>query len=314
MPELPDVARFKKYLDATSLHQAIRRAVVHDRDLLEDVSAQRLRRILQGRSFKSTDRWGNSLFVELDEGPCLVMHFGMTGYLDYREISKQIPDHTRVAYQFEGGQRLTYVCQRKLGRVTFAHDIESFVQSRNLGPDGLDEQLGFEAFCQRLSGRRGAIKSALMNQQIVAGIGNIYSDEILFQARVHPKRPVNELDDGQLQSVYRVLRKVLRKDHITFIWRFLLHPAARSSYTKAVIHDIARHAGDDSILTMWHGTLEMPESDLVDMGFAKIGGSQLPFRDLHLQVPYAARHPLGEEIDFDARPEHEEWVLKQWKT
>jgi len=103
-------------------------------------------------------------------------------------------------------------------------------------------------------------------------------------------------------------------DRITFVWRFLLHPEARSDCTKAVVQDIARYVGDESILTTWHGTLEMPDSDLVDMGFSKVGGTTLIFRDLHHQAPYAARHPLGEEIDFDARPEHEEWVLKQWKT
>jgi len=64
-------------------------------------------------------------------------------------------------------------------------------------------------------------------------------------------------------------------DRITFIWRFLLHPEARSSYTK--------------------------------------GGSQLIFRDLHLQVPYDARHPRGEEVDFEARPEHGKWILKEWE-
>ena len=101
-------------------------------------------------------------------------------------------------------------------------------------------------------------------------------------------------------------------DRIAFIWRFLLHPEARLSYTKAVINDIAKYVGDDSILTTWHGTLEMPDTDLVDLGFSKLGGTALIFRDLHLQAPYAARHPLGEEIRFDARPEHEEWVLKQW--
>jgi len=211
MPELPDVARFKSYLDATSLHQPIGRAVVHDRDLLEDVSAERLRRTLRGRSFESTDRWGKFLFVELDAGPWLVMHFGMTGYLDYSETSREVPHHTRVTYQFEGGARLAYVCQRRLGRVTLADDLQSFVRSRDMGPDALDEQLDFEAFRRRLAGRGGAVKSALMNQQIVAGIGNVYSDEILFQARVHPKRPVNALGDGQLRSVHRALRKVLRK-------------------------------------------------------------------------------------------------------
>ena len=103
-------------------------------------------------------------------------------------------------------------------------------------------------------------------------------------------------------------------DRITFVWRFLLHPEARSDCTKPVVQDIARYVGDESILTTWHGTLEMPDSDLVDMGFSKVGGTTLIFRDLHLQTPYTARHPLGEEIDFHARPEHEEWVLKQWET
>lgn len=103
-------------------------------------------------------------------------------------------------------------------------------------------------------------------------------------------------------------------DKIAFLWRFLLHPEAKTSYTKAVVHNIARYVGIDSILTTWHGTLEMPDSDLVDIGFSKIGGSELIFRDLHLQVPYDARHPLGEEIDFAARPEHGEWVRESWET
>jgi len=102
-------------------------------------------------------------------------------------------------------------------------------------------------------------------------------------------------------------------DHIALIWRFLLHPEAKASHTKAVIHNIARYVGDESILTMWHDTLDAPDDDLVDMGFAKIGGSQLIFRDLHLQVPYDARHPRGEEVDFGARPEHGEWISKEWE-
>jgi len=102
-------------------------------------------------------------------------------------------------------------------------------------------------------------------------------------------------------------------DRIAFIWRFLIHPAARSSCTKAVVNDIAKYVGDDSILTTWHGTLEMPDTDLVDLGFSKLGGTALIFRDLHVQAPYAARHPLGEQVDFEACSEHEAWVLKEWE-
>lgn len=101
-------------------------------------------------------------------------------------------------------------------------------------------------------------------------------------------------------------------DSVTFIWHFLLHPEARPSCTKAIIHDIARYARVDSLLTTWHSTLDLSDGDLIDMGFAKIGGSQLIFADLHHQYPYDARHPGGEDIDFEARPEHEKWVLEHW--
>ena len=101
-------------------------------------------------------------------------------------------------------------------------------------------------------------------------------------------------------------------DSITFIWRFLLHQEARSSCTKAVVSDLARYVGNDSILTTWHNMLELSDSDLVDMGFSNVGGTELIFNDLHFQAPYDTRHPLGEEIGFEARPEHEEWVLKKW--
>jgi hypothetical protein len=101
-------------------------------------------------------------------------------------------------------------------------------------------------------------------------------------------------------------------DSITFIWRFLLHPAAQQRLTKAVINNIARYTAADSLLTTWHRTLGLSDSDLVDLRFAKVGGSELIFCDLHYRTPYDIRHPLGEEIDFEACPEHEEWVLNEW--
>lgn len=211
MPELPDVAHFKKYLDATSLHQTIRHTVVHDRAVLEGVSAPRLRNTLQNRSFESTNRWGKYLFVEVQQSPWLVMHFGMTGFLDYAAEPAKSPAHARVVYQFDSACRLAYVCQRKLGLVTLAEDIESFGRSQGLGPDAMDEHFDSGQFLSRLDGRRGAIKSALMNQDILAGVGNVYSDEILFQAGIDPTRTVGDLDGGELRNVYRTLRKVLRK-------------------------------------------------------------------------------------------------------
>lgn len=209
MPELPDVECFKTYLDATSLHQEIVATEVHDADILDGISASKFRIRLQGESFEETSRHGKFLFVHLQSPRLLVLHFGMTGYLDYAH-NDEIPKHGRVVFRFEGGGRLAYVCQRKLGRVTMTDNRDAFLESQQLGPDALDEHLTARQFAERLAGRRSAVKAALMDQSILAGVGNIYADEILFQAGIAPGRRVAELDDKALRTLYRAMRRVLQ--------------------------------------------------------------------------------------------------------
>jgi len=210
VPELPDVERFKRYLDSTALHQEVARVDVVDADMLENVSKRRLRGQIKGRTFESTSRHGKFLFVNLGEPPQLVLHFGMTGFLDYAQSDRDAPDHTRVSFRFSGGGRLAYVCQRKLGLVTLTDDPAALIEEHGLGPDALDDKLTAERFCELLSGRRGTIKPALMNQGILAGVGNVYADEILFQTRIDPARKIDELDEKTLKEIYRTMRRVLR--------------------------------------------------------------------------------------------------------
>ncbi len=209
MPELPDVERFKMYLDATSLHQEIVATEVHDPDVLDGISGRKLRASLEGESFEETSRHGKFLFVQLASPRLLVLHFGMTGYLDYAH-KDEFPKHARVVFRFEGGGRLAYVCQRKLGRVAMTDDRDEFLDSQQLGPDALDEHLTVRRFAERIEGRRSAVKSALMNQSILAGVGNIYADEILFQAGIAPDRRAAELDDKALRTLHRAMRRVLQ--------------------------------------------------------------------------------------------------------
>jgi formamidopyrimidine-DNA glycosylase len=210
MPELPDVERFKQYLDATALHQEVAAVEVRDAELLETVSARRIRSQLEGRSFESTSRRGKFLFVHPKSPPLLVLHFGMTGHLDYARDEREPPQHTRLRFRFVNGYWLAYVCQRKLGLVTLADDADTFAERRDLGPDALDERLSARQFCARLSGRRGAVKSALMNQAVVAGVGNVYADEILYQLGIMPGRRVDELDAETARKLYRTMRRVLK--------------------------------------------------------------------------------------------------------
>lgn len=208
MPELPDVEILKQYLVATSLHQTIHEVEVRNPKILGNVSAQALQATLTGSTFQSSIRHGKYLLVHLDEGPWLTLHFGMTGSLKYFKDMYKDPPYDRLLISFTNGFHLAYVCQRMLGEVDLADDAESFITGKNLGPDALG--LNFTAFKKALEKRRGAIKSILMNQQRIAGIGNLYSDEILFQASIHPHTRTDRLGGDVLKGLFQQLRMVLK--------------------------------------------------------------------------------------------------------
>lgn len=207
MPELPDVEVFKRYVDSTSLHQKIASVEVKSGKILGGVSARKLQGALQGRAFESTRRHGKNLFVALDDGGWLLMHFGMTGDLKYFKDMDQDPPHDRLLISFENLYHLAFDDSRMFGKVDLVEDPEAFVREKKLGPDPL--ALDAPSFRERFEGRRGGVKAALMNQKVVAGIGNIYSDEILFQARLHPLKRVERLDSEALDGLHKETHRVL---------------------------------------------------------------------------------------------------------
>jgi formamidopyrimidine-DNA glycosylase len=209
MPELPDVETFKRYLDATSLHQRIRRVEVLSADLLKGVSERELAHKLKGRRFESSRRHGKHLFVRADHEIWLQLHFGMTGYLRYFKDEEKAPPHARVLFVFEKDFRLAFNDQRKFGEVGLVKNVDDFLERRALGPDALDIDLS--EFKEVLAKHRGGVKSVLMNQRLIAGVGNIYADEILFRTRIHPATQIARLDDKALRRLFRALRRVLEK-------------------------------------------------------------------------------------------------------
>lgn len=207
MPELPDVETYQRYLHATVLHRTIDKVSVESERILKNISIRTFQRQLQGRHFQQTRRHGKYLFVELDSKRWLVLHFGMTGRPQYLSQEQDIPDHTRLLITFRDGSRLAYISQRKLGHVHLADTPEAVIRRHGLGPDALDlKGVGFQSLA---TNRRGAIKSWLMNQSVLAGIGNVYSDEILYQAGIHPKTQVSQLDHDELDRLFRSMREVL---------------------------------------------------------------------------------------------------------
>ncbi len=210
MPELPDVEVFKQYMESTSLHQKIARVEVPGPELLEGASPTRLKNMLEGSRFQETRRHGKNLFAGLDNGFWLVLHFGMTGFLAYYKNEESRPSHERLLIRFSNEYNLAYDCRRKLGQIGLTGDPDRFVKDRQLGPDPLDENFDLETFKKAMKGSRAMIKSALMDQRRVAGIGNIYSDEILFQAGIRPDLWTNKLSKEDLDKVYsEMVRNVL---------------------------------------------------------------------------------------------------------
>lgn len=209
MPELPDVEVFRRYLRRRALHRRVEGVDVRS-SRVHQVSPSTLRRRLQGHRLESSHRHGKLLFVGLDDSAgALVLHFGMTGFVRYYRDEADEPGHARLVLALDDGHRLAYDDQRTFGRVDVADDPEAYVQERELGPDALSASE--RVFVERLAGRSGSVKAALMDQHVLAGIGNVYSDEILFHARLHPAADVASLSDDELRGLHRATQHVLRR-------------------------------------------------------------------------------------------------------
>ena len=210
MPELPEVASFGRYFEKTALNRQIAFVRVNNSKILRGVSPAELERQLSGSRFKSARQHGKYLFAGLDTGKWLVMHFGMTGFLEYLEDGDRESAYTRLLIGFTENGALAYVNQRMLGWVGIARNTEEIIDAKKLGPSALDSRLDVEVFRQRLSGKKSPVKSALMDQAVVAGVGNIYSDEILYQAKIHPAIKVNVLSESQVKNIFTNMKDVLR--------------------------------------------------------------------------------------------------------
>lgn len=207
MPELPDVQVFKKYVDATALHHRIRDVTVSADGLLDGVSARTVRSRLEGHELAETRRHGKHLFVRVTANGWLRLHFGMTGELAYFKEEADLPAHARLWLEFTNGYHLAYANVRKFGEIGLVDDVDAFVEAEGLGPDALGLDRG--AFREALAGRRGAIKGTLMNQAVLAGLGNVYTDETCFAAGLDPRSRTEKLDDATIGHLHHAMRKVL---------------------------------------------------------------------------------------------------------
>lgn len=207
MPELPDVEIFREYLARTALHKKITGIQVNRDDILT-VPKDQMNKRLRGQTMVDTHRHGKHLLAQLDDGGWLSFHFGMTGFLKYYKNQDEAPNHVRLRFDFDNEYHLAFDNQRLLGEVGLTEDVDTFVEETELGPDAL--AMDYDTFRQQVEDRRGMVKTTLMNQSILAGIGNVYSDEILFQARLHPRARINDLSEDDLRDLFDHMKSVLQ--------------------------------------------------------------------------------------------------------
>ena len=210
MPELPEVEGFRNVFALHGLHQKIELVRVLDERILGEIRKERLARELKGRSFSRVHRHGKHLFA--DAGTTwLHLHFGMTGDLTPYGDNGEDPRFARVIFDFANGQHLAFEDMRLFGVVDLAPSPEEFIAAHRLGPDPLDERFTLREFRRIAAGKRGAIKSLLMSQDVIAGIGNLYADETLFVTSIHPRASVDSLSPEAIRSIYVAMRRVLRE-------------------------------------------------------------------------------------------------------
>lgn len=210
MPELPEVERYRRYFARHALEQRVRRVEVRDERILGEIRSETFVRALRGRQFREARRHGKHLFADAGRH-WLHLHFGMSGDLSWYRDEDDEPRFARVVFLFDGGHRLAFEDMRLFGVADLVSSPEEFIAGRGLGPDPLDPAFTFRAFSTLLEGRRGAVKSLLMSQEIIAGLGNLYVDEILFDSSIHPRRPVDRVTAVEARAIFSGMRRILRK-------------------------------------------------------------------------------------------------------
>jgi len=177
------------------------------RRLAEGPAVEEFERGLVGQRILDVKRRGKYLVFALSGGESLIVHLRMTGRLLIKNCDDELDKHDHLIFELDDGRELRFNNMRKLGRVYLVDDEDEIVGG--LGPEPLDDDFAPADFAALLSGRRGMIKPLLLNQRFVAGIGNIYADEALFAARIHPERRANTLRGEEVKHLYHAIRQVL---------------------------------------------------------------------------------------------------------
>jgi len=221
MPELPEVETVARGLRQTILGRRILSVTLGKTDFIDDPAA--LEQHLPGRQIEAVERYGKFMLLRLsaaqeetraatngDAAPAsLLVHLGMTGQLAPSPATQPLAKHTHVCMLLDDGRELRYTDARRFGRIAYLTKALLAEELTGFGADPLE--VSKEEFAQRICGRRARIKALLLDQSVLRGVGNIYADESLWRAKIHPARLAARLSRKEAETLRRVLQDILRK-------------------------------------------------------------------------------------------------------
>jgi formamidopyrimidine-DNA glycosylase len=211
MPELPEVETVRRRLAPLLEGRRLERVEIADPRLTRPYDPFETARELEGERIVQLDRRGKYLIVRFESGRALLIHLRMTGSLRHA-ASGTLPDdpHRRAVVKLDDGSDVAYRDVRRFGTWLLLEpaDVDRYLETK-VGPEPLARSYRASTLAERLAGRRAPIKAALLDQRTVAGVGNIYADEALWRARVHPLTPAGELTTDEVKEVHSAVRAVL---------------------------------------------------------------------------------------------------------
>src|SRR5437763_7294874 len=210
MPELPEVETVRARLEPVLRGRRFESVAIHDPRLVRPYEPAEVAAELEGERVASVDRRGKYLIVRFESGRVLLIHLRMTGSLRHSRTGLDVDPHRRAVVRLDDGSDVAHRDVRRFGTwlVLEPGELEPYLATR-VGDEPLDALFTAARLGERLAKRKAPIKAALLDQRTLAGMGNIYVDEALWRARIHPLRPAETIDRNELRRLHKAIRAAL---------------------------------------------------------------------------------------------------------
>ena len=205
MPELPEVETIRRGLEKKILGKKVRSVKINTDRMVKKPSPGRFKEEVEGKKFIQIIRRGKYLILGLSSGKKIVVHLRMTGQLIYGKKDGK----SRVSFLLSNGKYLNLKDSRHLGEIRLVKNWERVSSISRMGMEPLEDSFTLKMFGEMLNKKKAKIKPLLMNQEFLAGVGNIYAQEALFKAGIHPEKQAYRLKRGEMKSLFSEIKKVL---------------------------------------------------------------------------------------------------------